>query len=62
MRVGIAAALALPDRPDIVVVLTDGFTPWPDETPSCRLVAALIGAGAPQPPAWVESVRVDLGR
>ncbi|MFF3733621.1 VWA-like domain-containing protein [Streptomyces sp. NPDC002476] len=58
MRVGIAAALAARDRPNIVVVLTDGFTPWPDEAPSCRLVAALIGADAPQPPQWVETVRV----
>ncbi|MFB6988861.1 VWA-like domain-containing protein [Streptomyces sp. NPDC056304] len=58
MRVGIAAALAARDRPNIVVVLTDGYTPWPDEAPSCRLVAALIGADAPQPPRWVESVRV----
>lgn len=35
MRVGIAAALAGPERPSVVVVLTDGLTPWPDETPSC---------------------------
>lgn len=61
MRVGIRAALAAPDRPNIVVVLTDGYTPWPDESPSCRLIAALIGAAAPQPPAWVETVRVALG-
>ncbi|PZT77494.1 MULTISPECIES: vWA domain-containing protein [unclassified Streptomyces] len=60
MRVGIAAALAAPERPGIVVVLTDGHTPWPDEAPSCRLVAALIGADAPQPPPWIETVRVPL--
>ncbi|MET7643519.1 VWA-like domain-containing protein [Streptomyces sp. NPDC005426] len=58
MRVGIAAALAAPARPRIVIVLTDGFTPWPDESPSCRLVAALVGGDPPQPPPWVESVRV----
>ncbi|MFE3997018.1 VWA-like domain-containing protein [Streptomyces goshikiensis] len=62
MTVGISAALALPDRPNIVVVLTDGYTPWPAETPSCRLIAALIGAAAPEPPSWVETVRVDLGQ
>ncbi|MGW0752279.1 vWA domain-containing protein [Streptomyces sp. NPDC002587] len=61
MRVGISAALALADRPNIVVVLTDGYTPWPDETPSCRLIAALVGENAPAPPGWVETVRVDLG-
>lgn len=59
MRVGIEAALAMPDRPSVVIVLTDGFTPWPRESPSCRLIAALIGSEAPEPPAWVESVRVD---
>ncbi|MFE4693936.1 VWA-like domain-containing protein [Streptomyces sp. NPDC056749] len=58
MRVGITAALAGPERPGIVIVLTDGLTPWPDETPSCRLVAALVGPSAPAPPAWVETVRV----
>ncbi|MFE0120552.1 VWA-like domain-containing protein [[Kitasatospora] papulosa] len=58
MRVGIAAALAGPERPSIVVVLTDGLTPWPDETSSCRLVAALVGPSAPAPPPWIETVRV----
>ncbi|MCX5380764.1 VWA-like domain-containing protein [Streptomyces sp. NBC_00091] len=58
MRVGIAAALAVPDRPGVVVVLTDGYTPWPERSPSCRVIAALIGADAPQPPAWVETVRI----
>jgi predicted metal-dependent peptidase len=60
MRVGIDAALGARDRPSIVVVLTDGFTPWPGEVPSCRLIAALIGSGAPQPPNWVETVRVPV--
>ncbi|MGW7608769.1 vWA domain-containing protein [Streptomyces sp. NPDC054766] len=58
MRVGIEAALAGPDRPNIVVVLTDGITPWPDENPPCRVIAALIGSAAPQPPGWVEAVRI----
>ncbi|MFE9093509.1 VWA-like domain-containing protein [Streptomyces sp. NPDC007264] len=61
MRVGIEAALAMPDRPRIVIVLTDGFTPWPAETLSCRLIAALIGEEAPAPPSWVETVRVGTG-
>ncbi|MFJ9055632.1 VWA-like domain-containing protein [Streptomyces sp. NPDC102409] len=58
MRVGIAAALAVPERPSIIIVLTDGHTPWPDETPACRLVAALIGPSAPEAPPWIETVRV----
>ncbi|WP_405812038.1 VWA-like domain-containing protein [Streptomyces sp. NBC_01520] len=58
MRVGIAAALEVRERPHIVIVLTDGYTPWPDETPSCRIVAALIGPSAPAAPSWVETVRI----
>lgn len=55
---GIAAALDVPDRPDIVVVLTDGLTPWPEGALPCRVIAALIGPDAPQPPDGVETVRV----
>ncbi|MBC6462931.1 hypothetical protein HKK72_34600 [Actinomadura sp. HBU206391] len=58
MRVGIAAALAAPRPPGVVVVLTDGETPWPDQPQSCRLIAALIGSAPPDPPGWVETVHV----
>ncbi|GII57130.1 hypothetical protein Pth03_55190 [Planotetraspora thailandica] len=61
MRAGIAAALAARDRPSVVIVLTDGHTPWPGEPPSCRVICVLIGAGhtgPPDPPAWAETVRV----
>jgi len=43
----------------VVVVLTDGQTPWPDTPLSAtRVIAALIGAEAPAPPGWIETVRV----
>ncbi|MFF0201467.1 VWA-like domain-containing protein [Streptomyces sp. NPDC005017] len=58
MTVGIRTALAAPEPPQIVVVLTDGYTPWPAEPVSCRLIVALIGEDAPQPPAWAETVRI----
>jgi predicted metal-dependent peptidase len=58
MRTGIQAALALADRPGIVIVLTDGFTPWPPAPSSARVIAALIGAAPPSPPGWVETVHV----
>ncbi|NYV77929.1 VWA-like domain-containing protein, partial [Streptomyces sp. UH6] len=61
MRVGIEAALAGPDRPGVVVVLTDGSTPWPAEPAACRLIAALVGDAAQDPPSWVETVRVPAG-
>ncbi len=58
MRVGIAAALAQPHRPDVVVVLTDGETPWPDEPTAIRVIAGLIGDAPPTPPEWIEAVRI----
>jgi predicted metal-dependent peptidase len=58
MRVGIATALDLPQRPDVIVVLTDGFTPWPDEPSGPRVIAGLIGPSAPLPPDWIESVHI----
>ena len=50
MRVGIAAALDLRPRPQVVVVLTDGLTPWPVDAPvGTTLVAVVIGNDAPLP-------------
>ena len=40
MRVGIAAAGASRPHPDVVVVFTDGITPWPDRPTRARLVVA----------------------
>ncbi|MEU2238446.1 VWA-like domain-containing protein [Streptomyces sp. NPDC018338] len=38
LRTGFAAALAARPRPDVIVVLTDGQTPWPRRRPPCRTV------------------------
>jgi len=44
MRVGIKAATQLMPRPDLVIVLTDGYTPWPQHPPRATTVmAAIIG-------------------
>jgi hypothetical protein len=60
MGTGIAAAVALRPRPAITVVLTDGYTPWPPAAPKgTRVVIGLLGAGAPDAPAWARAVRVD---
>jgi predicted metal-dependent peptidase len=58
LRVGVTEALK--SRPHVVIVLTDGYTPWPSAPlESTRLIAALIGPGAPEPPDWITSVHVD---
>jgi predicted metal-dependent peptidase len=59
MGAGIAAASLLRPRPAITVVLTDGFTPWPDEPPrGMRVVVGLLGDDAPGAPDWARAVRV----
>ncbi|MGH9154777.1 MAG: vWA domain-containing protein [Acidimicrobiales bacterium] len=60
MGAGIAAALELHPRPNIVVVLTDGFTPWPLAPPGrAKVVVGLLGPAPPTPPAWVKAVRIE---
>ncbi|HVE91280.1 MAG TPA: VWA-like domain-containing protein [Actinomycetota bacterium] len=60
---GIDAAMKLKPAPSVVVVLTDGFTPWPDQGPKdARVVVALIGgdrSGKWVPPSWARVVHVD---
>jgi predicted metal-dependent peptidase len=59
MGAGIAAAYALRPRPAVTVVLTDGYTPWPELPPKgMRVVAGLLGDNAPGAPDWARSVRV----
>ncbi|XVV17658.1 vWA domain-containing protein [Actinoplanes sp. CA-131856] len=59
MRVGIEQALQVPQRPHIVIVLTDGHTPWPGAAPGqARVVAGLVGEDPPDPPRWIESIRI----
>ncbi|WP_460062093.1 vWA domain-containing protein [Streptomyces sp. YKOK-I1] len=42
LRTGFARALRTRPRPDVVVVLTDGQTPWPEARPACRTVVGLF--------------------
>ncbi|MFD9002444.1 VWA-like domain-containing protein [Streptomyces sp. NPDC059582] len=42
LRSGFARALRRGPRPDVIVVLTDGQTPWPADRPPCRTVIGLF--------------------
>jgi predicted metal-dependent peptidase len=73
LRAGFARALRSRPRPDVVVVLTDGQTPWPESRPPCRTVVGLFprqhGGDSwdesdpdyvpDSPPAWARVV--DIG-
>jgi predicted metal-dependent peptidase len=66
LREGIGRAASAAPRPDVIVVLTDGDTPWPRSAPGCRVIAGIFGSrpryredrdrAGPLAPAWVETV------
>ncbi|WRZ90033.1 VWA-like domain-containing protein [Streptomyces sp. NBC_01007] len=72
LRSGFTAALRARPRPDVVVVLTDGQTPWPEARPPCRTVVGLFPRGGSDgswdeddpdyvpdaPPAWARVVEI----
>lgn len=62
MGAGIAAAAQLNPKPHIVVVLTDGYTPWPAQKPRGieYVIAALTDKSTPSSvPSWIHTVIVE---
>jgi predicted metal-dependent peptidase len=66
MTRGLEAAAALRPRPAVLVVLTDGLTPWPPAAPpGIRVVIGLLastwspGSAPPPTPTWARVVRID---
>jgi predicted metal-dependent peptidase len=64
MRAGIATATDLRPRPDVIVVFTDGHTPWPATPPSgTAVIAALLGRREhvlPPSPSWARRIECLL--
>lgn len=59
MRVGVDAALKLHPKPDVIVVLTDGYTPWPDEPVAAKVIAAITSGGTTQGiPEWIPAIQI----
>ena len=59
MRVGIDAAEALNPAPNVIVVLTDGDTPWPSTPTRARLIAVLTrDRGMSRLPTWARGIHV----
>ena len=55
LRSGFTRALRSRPRPDVIVALTDGQTPWPAEQPPCRTVVGLF----PRPASAVDEEDPD---
>ncbi|WP_083420556.1 DUF2201 family putative metallopeptidase [Mycolicibacterium llatzerense] len=59
LRVGVDAALAAKPRGDVLVLATDGGTPWHTAQLPVPMIVALIGAHAvDSAPRWAKTVRV----
>lgn len=67
MGAGIEAAVRLRPRPSVIVVLTDGITPWPDRAPKgVQVVVGLVGSPLQarsgrvwHGPDWARVVHID---
>ena len=60
LRVGITEAAKLKPPIDLCIVLTDGYTPWPDKAPKgMRVVIAIIGKCSVAPPKWARTITIE---
>jgi predicted metal-dependent peptidase len=59
MGAGLAATTSLRPRPDLVIVLTDGHTPWPARPPGKAKVIVGLMDPTGSVPDWATSVTID---
>jgi len=60
MRVGIEAAMGLKPQPDVIVVVTDGYTPWPATPTKAKLIVVLTQqCSYSQPPSWAKAIKME---
>ena len=62
MMVGIRTAAKLKPKPNLIIVITDGYTDWdiqrPPQTPP--VITVLTNKNSETPPHWIRSVRVNI--
>jgi predicted metal-dependent peptidase len=58
MGAGLRAAASLRPRPDLTIVLTDGFTPWPASPPGDVPVTVGLMDARGRSPAWAKTVMI----
>jgi predicted metal-dependent peptidase len=64
MRAGLVGAAELRPHPDVIVVFTDGYTPWPAQPPpGTAVIAALLGRSGyamPPTPQWARRIECRI--
>lgn len=67
MRVGIKAAAEMKPAADIIITITDGYTPWPSEIPyqnmKATYIALIVSKGKRKPkapPEWMKVIEVTI--
>jgi predicted metal-dependent peptidase len=59
MGAGLAAAAELRPSPDVIIVLTDGYTPWPEAAPAGSDVVVALLDPRGSVPQWATKVVVE---
>lgn len=60
MGIGIRKAEDLKPKPNIIVVLTDAYTPWPKNPPKCnKVIVGVIGGTGEGIPPWARAIMID---
>ncbi|HEX6454089.1 MAG TPA: VWA-like domain-containing protein [Trebonia sp.] len=66
MAAALEVAAATRPAPDLIIVITDGFTPWPSVPPARQVIVALMPGPAPSPdlapprvPSWGQVVEIE---
>lgn len=65
LRVGFEAISSLSPRPDILVVFTDGYTPWPTSSPrGVKTIVALMGrhCSPDRVPGWAKTIVIPQSK
>jgi predicted metal-dependent peptidase len=65
MGAGIEKAMSARKKPDLIIVLTDGYTPWPEVPPKAKVIIVLtrkVGESEySRTPSWAKTIQVDNG-
>jgi len=61
MREGLSAVEKIRPLPQVCIVVTDGYTPWPEQPPrGMKVVIALTGNG--KVPDWAKTIKIEEGK